>query len=112
MRKAVCWSILVLLAGVGAGRAQAPDMFPSYPGQPDQPAGLASEPLVSDLGDATSQGSRLLRADRFWIKGDYLLWGLEGERLPPLVTDQPVRHAPASRREGVGPAGNPDPVRR
>ena len=66
MRKSVYWSILVLLAGVGAGRAQEPDTFPSFAGQPEQPVGLSSEPLVSGPGD-TSEGSAA-PGDRFWIK--------------------------------------------
>ncbi len=41
---------------------------------------VGAEPAVAAVGATQSSGSR------FWLRGEYLLWWVQGSQLPPLVT--------------------------
>jgi hypothetical protein len=120
MRKGLLGSLLILLAGAGAAPAQAPaapapadasqtssgaakDVKMVAPIEPlatdthpwNPPVGHGNiwpyhEPLQAGVPDCGPPGD-------FWLVPEYLLWGIKGQHLPPLVTS------------GTAVLGGPDP---
>ena len=92
--------------------AGAPRADPAAGLTDSAPAGVALQPTV---GDHTPDRSCPLPAcecpvcvppGRFWVGVDYLLWGVRGDSLPPLVTTSPAGTA----RAGAGVLSSPGTV--
>jgi hypothetical protein len=117
MRNSFLISALTIFAGAGLALAQAPDVSvfnpsPNNPStygkastegaKPERPAdqeGRAQPGLgasgCQDGGSAacnslTGDGGKVCGPDgRVWVSGEYLLWWIKGNRVPPLVTTGP-----------------------
>jgi len=92
IRQLLCVLILSLGAG-GAVEAQTTPKAQETPPPADGTVALTGEASVvvpSDLVEAVNPDNR------FWVRGDYLLWWLQGDRLPPLVTASPPGTAAAT----------------
>jgi len=86
MRTLVVGAIVCWLAGAATLRAQSlPSALEGFGQAP-------GEKTVSSVSDPAifSSAETNVSQSRFWVEGDYLLWWLSGNHLPPLVTTSPA----------------------
>jgi hypothetical protein len=95
MRTLFPGAILGWLAAAATLQAQvAPLPSPASPGIGSAPA-AGTTSLVSDAAAFPDQTSPA-PSTRLWSTGDYLLWWVNGNRLPPLITTSPAGTPPAA----------------
>jgi hypothetical protein len=129
MRKALAGSLAAWITTTGLVLAQDATPPPPAPAAAPAPPFLSPDRIASPVPDIVTSphpwdpkvvdgdrwpyinepwrqaDRRLVPEGQFWISADYLLWGIKGDRLPPLVSAGPVGSAVlfGGTKEDVGP---------
>jgi hypothetical protein len=98
MRSGFLGSITALLAGAGLALGQSAETLPAPrtlpAATPAAPAVSLSGPMAPPAVEGLSAGwadltGGILGKDRLWFSGEYLMWIIKNDMLPPLATTTP-----------------------
>jgi hypothetical protein len=103
----LAWGCAILLSLADASLGQPSSRSTSYEGDMEAFDGMWDDPYQQDSGEANNVlgiGPGYSRCDsRWWVDADFLLWWIEGNQVPALLTTSPQQ----TPREEAGVLGQP-----